>query len=36
MNLGEDLNPRFALFSAVPDEKRAIPIATGRRTEYFL
>lgn len=36
MNLGEDLNPRFAIFSAVPDHLRAVPIATGRRTEYFL
>ena len=36
MNLGEDLNPRFTIFSAVPDYQRAVPIATGRRTEYFL
>lgn len=36
MNLGEDLSPRFAIFSAVPDHLRAVPIATGRRTEYFL
>ncbi|KAL8745378.1 MAG: hypothetical protein Q9190_002479 [Brigantiaea leucoxantha] len=36
MNLGEDLNPRFTIFSAVPDSQRAVPAATGRRTEYFL
>jgi serine/threonine-protein phosphatase PP1-1 len=36
MNLGEDLNPRFTIFSAVPDNQRAVPAATGRRTEYFL
>lgn len=36
MNLNEDLNPRFTIFSAVPDNQRAVPPATGRRTEYFL
>ena len=36
MNLGDDLVPRFKIFSAVPDNQRAVPLATGRRTEYFL
>ena len=36
MNLGEDLNPKFTIFSAVPDEQRAVPGATGRRADYFL
>ena len=36
MNLCEDLHPKFTIFSAVPDDQRAVPGATGRRTEYFL
>ncbi|KAI4136844.1 MAG: hypothetical protein LQ341_005415 [Variospora aurantia] len=36
MNMGEDLVERFHIFSAVPDTQRAVPPATGRRTEYFL
>lgn len=36
MNLGEDLDPKFAIFSAVSENQRHVPPATGRRTEYFL
>lgn len=36
MNLNEDLNPRFTIFSAVPENQRAVPPATGRRNDYFL
>ncbi|KAG7006485.1 serine/threonine-protein phosphatase SIT4 [Physcia stellaris] len=36
MNLGEDLKPKFTIFSAVPDNQRAVPVATGRRNDYFL
>ena len=36
MNLGEDLKPTFNIFSAVPDNQRAVPAATGRRNDYFL
>lgn len=36
MNLGEDLEPKFTIFSAVPDERRAVPPGRGGRGEYFL
>ncbi|CAL8578592.1 sporulation-induced protein [Xanthoria parietina] len=36
MNMGEDLQERFTIFSAVPDNQRAVPAATGRRSDYFL
>ncbi|KAH7130685.1 serine/threonine protein phosphatase-like protein [Dendryphion nanum] len=36
MNLGEDLNPDFKIFSAVPDHRRAVPVGRGGRSEYFL
>ncbi|KAI9803448.1 MAG: sporulation-induced protein [Piccolia ochrophora] len=36
MNLNEDLNPKFSIFSAVPDEQRAVPQGRGGRGEYFL
>ena len=36
MNLGEDLEPKFRIFSAVPSDQRAMPAATGRRADYFL
>lgn len=36
MNLAEDINPKFAIFSAVPDDQRAVPVSTNRRAEYFL
>lgn len=36
MNLNEDLDPKFTIFSAVSDAQRHVPAATGRRTEYFL
>jgi len=36
MNLAEDMNPKFAVFSAVPDDQRAVPASTNRRAEYFL
>ncbi|KZF19477.1 Metallo-dependent phosphatase [Xylona heveae TC161] len=36
MNLSEDLNPKFTIFSAVPDHQRAVPAGRGGRGEYFL
>lgn len=36
MNLGEDLEPKFTIFSAVSERDRHIPPTTNRRTEYFL
>ncbi|KAF2728490.1 serine/threonine-protein phosphatase 6 [Polyplosphaeria fusca] len=36
MNLGEDLQPSFQIFSAVPDNRRAVPAGRGTRGEYFL
>ncbi|KAI9810656.1 MAG: hypothetical protein M1827_006115 [Pycnora praestabilis] len=36
MNLTEDLNPKFTIFSAVPDDQRAVPAGRGGRGEYFL
>ena len=36
MNLGEDLDPKFTIFSAVPEHRRAAPQGRGTRAEYFL
>jgi len=36
MTLGEDLNPDFKIFSAVPDHRRAVPAGRQGRGEYFL
>ncbi|KAF4307138.1 putative serine threonine-protein phosphatase ppe1 protein [Botryosphaeria dothidea] len=36
MSLAEDLNPKFTIFSAVPDNRRAVPAGRGSRGEYFL
>ncbi|KAK4993984.1 sporulation-induced protein [Elasticomyces elasticus] len=36
MTLGEDLEPDFTIFSAVPDNRRAVPTGRGRAGEYFL
>ncbi|KAF2762023.1 Metallo-dependent phosphatase [Pseudovirgaria hyperparasitica] len=36
MSLGEDLKPDFTIFSAVPDNRRAVPAGRGTRGEYFL
>ncbi|KAI9703791.1 MAG: hypothetical protein M1836_007561 [Candelina mexicana] len=36
MNMKEDLNPKFSIFSAVPDDQRAVPAGRGGRGEYFL
>lgn len=36
MNVGEDLEPQFKIFSAVPDHRRAVPPGRGGRGEYFL
>ncbi|KAL9578414.1 MAG: hypothetical protein Q9212_005733 [Teloschistes hypoglaucus] len=36
MNVGEDLQERFTIFSAVPENQRAVPASTGRRNDYFL
>lgn len=36
MNVGEDLETQFTIFSAVPDNKRAVPPGRGARGEYFL
>lgn len=34
--IGEDLNPKFKLFSAVSDDQRHVPQSRGGRSEYFL
>ncbi|KAI9679562.1 MAG: hypothetical protein M1817_005584 [Caeruleum heppii] len=36
MRLQEDLQPKFTIFSAVPDDQRAVPTNRGGRGEYFL
>lgn len=36
MNVGEDLKPKFSIFSAVPEDQRAVPAGRGRAGEYFL
>ncbi|KAK5159098.1 hypothetical protein LTR04_005138 [Oleoguttula sp. CCFEE 6159] len=36
MNLQEDLTPKFTIFSAVPENRRAVPAGRGRGGEYFL
>lgn len=36
MTLGEDLDPDFKIFSAVPDHRRAVPAGRAGRGEYFL
>ncbi|KAI9752738.1 MAG: hypothetical protein M1815_000305 [Lichina confinis] len=36
MNIGEDLDVRFSIFGAVPDEHRAVPAAATRGNHYFL
>ncbi|MCJ1400743.1 hypothetical protein MMC11_003951 [Xylographa trunciseda] len=36
MKLGEDLEAKFNIFSAVPNDMRAVPTSTGRRNDYFL
>lgn len=36
MTMGEDLQPDFKIFSAVPDHRRAVPAGRQGRGEYFL
>lgn len=36
MTLGEDLEPDFKIFSAVPDHRRAVPAGRRGAGEYFL
>ncbi len=36
MNIPEDLDPQFRIFSAVPDDQRAVPSASTRGNLYFL
>lgn len=36
MNLGEDLDPKFTIFSAVAERERHVPPNNNRRAEYFL
>ena len=36
MNLGQDLNPQFTIFSAVAENQRAVPTSATRRNDYFL
>jgi serine/threonine-protein phosphatase PP1-1 len=36
MNVGEDLKPKFSIFSAVPEDQRAVPAGRGTRGDYFL
>jgi serine/threonine-protein phosphatase PP1-1 len=36
MNVGEDLDPKFSIFSAVPEHMRAVPAGRRGAGEYFL
>ncbi|KAK2627891.1 hypothetical protein QTJ16_002537 [Diplocarpon rosae] len=36
MNVGEDLQPKFSIFSAVPEDQRAVPAGRRGAGEYFL
>lgn len=36
MNVGQDLDPKFTIFSAVPEDQRAVPAGRGRTGDYFL
>lgn len=36
MNVDEDLNPKFSIFSAVPEERRAVPAGRRGAGDYFL
>ncbi|RDW66043.1 serine phosphatase 6 [Coleophoma crateriformis] len=36
MNVGEDLDPKFTIFSAVPEDQRAVPPGRRGAGEYFL
>ncbi|KAL3421557.1 Serine/threonine-protein phosphatase SIT4 [Phlyctema vagabunda] len=36
MNVGEDLDPKFTIFSAVPEDQRAVPAGRRGAGEYFL
>ncbi|KFY71451.1 hypothetical protein V501_08318 [Pseudogymnoascus sp. VKM F-4519 (FW-2642)] len=36
MNVGEDLDPKFSIFSAVPEDQRAVPAGRRGAGEYFL
>lgn len=36
MNVGEDLEPKFSIFSAVPEDQRAVPANRRGPGEYFL
>ncbi|KAF7911937.1 uncharacterized protein EAE98_006133 [Botrytis deweyae] len=36
MNVGEDLNPKFSIFSAVPEDQRAVPAGRRGAGDYFL
>ncbi|TVY81256.1 Serine/threonine-protein phosphatase ppe1 [Lachnellula suecica] len=36
MNVGEDLDPKFSIFGAVPEDQRAVPAGRRGAGEYFL
>jgi len=36
MNVGEDLDPKFSIFSAVPEDQRAVPAGRRGAGDYFL
>ena len=36
MTVDKDLNPRFSIFSAVPDEQRHVPASRRGPSDYFL
>ncbi|PQE28828.1 phosphatase 2A protein [Rutstroemia sp. NJR-2017a BBW] len=36
MNVGEDLSPKFSIFSAVPEDQRAVPAGRRGAGDYFL
>lgn len=36
MTVDKDLNPRFSIFSAVPDDQRHVPASRRGPSDYFL
>lgn len=36
MNVAEDLEPKFSIFSAVPEDQRSVPVNRRGAGEYFL
>ncbi len=36
MSVDKDLNPKFSIFSAVPDDQRHVPASRRGPSDYFL